>query len=108
MRSNGRNPSRMDLASFFSNVHRVRPLPDSKHTDPHDLDVSTRPDLFGKRQTIDDVTVRPRLAALSSLNLDCSCLHPLPIAFWLSFADLTCSDTSIDMAVFTRPFLLMS
>lgn len=60
MRSRGKEPSRLDLASFFSAVHTVRPLPDPKHADPHDLDVSTRPDLYGKRQTVDDITVRPR------------------------------------------------
>lgn len=60
MRSRGKVPSRMDLASFFSAVHAVKPLPDGKLPDQHDLDVSTRPDLFGKKQTVDDVTVRPR------------------------------------------------
>lgn len=59
MRSNGKVPSRVDLASFFSAVHHVKPLPDEvKAVDLHDLDVSTRPDLFS--QSRDDVTIRPK------------------------------------------------
>lgn len=67
MRSMGKVPSRVDLASFFSAVHHVKPLPETKGVDLHDLDVSTRPDLFGNRQTQDDVTVRPKRS--SSLTL---------------------------------------
>jgi hypothetical protein len=60
MRSMGKVPSRVDLASFFSAVHHVKPLPETKGVDLHDLDVSTRPDLFGNRKTQVYVTVRPK------------------------------------------------
>ena len=65
MRSKGKKPSRQDLASYFSAVHHVRPLPDgvSPAVDPHDLDISTRPDPLSGHQPssadVADITVHP-------------------------------------------------
>ena len=77
MRSKGKVPSRVDLASFFnqksfSAVHAVKPLSENpvKGVDPHDLDVSTRPDAFRKTQSREDITSRPRCETFCSL-----CVH---------------------------------
>lgn len=65
MRSMGKQPSRQDLASYFSAVHHVRPLPDgaAPAVDLHDLDVSTRPQppsgLPQSSADVADITVHP-------------------------------------------------
>ena len=70
IRSTGRMPSRMDLESFFSAVHHIKPL---EYSNPH-ADISTRPrtkssNPMEEQRGLDITTRPPSLSASEARQL---------------------------------------